>query len=65
MRKLPIKTKKILTYWQQPDWLLPQQHTTMTPHQQMLEDHKEAKAKRREDHRRNGGKKFRYSGNLY
>lgn len=34
-------------------------------HQAMLEDHKQAKAKRREDHKRTGGRKFRYPGFLY
>ena len=34
-------------------------------HQAMLQAHAEAKAKRREDHKKNGGRKFRYPGNLY
>lgn len=34
-------------------------------HQAMLENHQEAKAKRREDHKRNGGRKFRYPGHMY
>jgi hypothetical protein len=39
--------------------------TAHEQHQQMLEDHKQAKAKRREDHKRNGGRKFRYPGHLF
>ena len=34
-------------------------------HQAMLENHQQAKAKRREDHKRNGGRKFRYPGHLF
>ena len=39
--------------------------TAREQHQAMLEDHKQAKAKRREDHKRTGGRKFRYPGHMY
>ena len=34
-------------------------------HQALLEEHRQTKAKRREDHKRTGGRKFRYPGHLY
>jgi hypothetical protein len=37
----------------------------MTPHEQMLEDHRQAKAARRERHKRNHGRTKPYCGNFY
>lgn len=34
-------------------------------HQAMLEEHRQAKAERRERHKRNGGRKFIYPGHLF